>query len=210
VNARRERRSTDETAGLAGWMYTDLLLGLVVVFLGAVAFTIKQPDDSAEAGGPTTTPTSSTTTTTTSPAVTTTTLPVELCTTLYAPAGAEEEKKNGIWFEVPAKGSSEQLVAEFGLGLTSEIDAENARLTDGRFIDPTDPRIGLIIAWGGFPADSDPNVGAETARNVVDRLRFSLPETLGSSVVRYVGTRTVSNGRVGLEIYPLLEGPCTT
>lgn len=34
-----KRRSTEDASGLAGWLFTDLLLGLVMIFLSAVAFT---------------------------------------------------------------------------------------------------------------------------------------------------------------------------
>lgn len=41
------RRATDDTSALAGWLFTDLLLGLVMIFLSAVAFTAFKSKDSA-------------------------------------------------------------------------------------------------------------------------------------------------------------------
>jgi hypothetical protein len=38
-----KRRKTEDASGLAGWLFTDLLLGLVMIFLSAVAFTAFKP-----------------------------------------------------------------------------------------------------------------------------------------------------------------------
>ena len=42
------RRATDDTSALAGWLFTDLLLGLVMIFLSAVAFTAFKSEDSLQ------------------------------------------------------------------------------------------------------------------------------------------------------------------
>jgi len=42
---RANRRATEDATGLAGWLFTDLLLGLVMIFLSAVAFTAFKPKD---------------------------------------------------------------------------------------------------------------------------------------------------------------------
>ena len=42
---RANRRATEDATGLAGWLFTDLLLGLVMIFLSAVAFTELKPKD---------------------------------------------------------------------------------------------------------------------------------------------------------------------
>lgn len=47
---RAKRRSTEDASGLAGWLFTDLLLGLVMIFLSAVAFTAFKSKDSAQTG----------------------------------------------------------------------------------------------------------------------------------------------------------------
>jgi len=56
---RRAETPDDDPSGLAGWLYTDLMLGLVVVFLGSVTYT------SFKAATPVTPVTPVTTTTTT-------------------------------------------------------------------------------------------------------------------------------------------------
>jgi len=43
-----KRRSTEDASGLAGWLFTDLLLGLVMIFLSAVAFTAFKEKDSLQ------------------------------------------------------------------------------------------------------------------------------------------------------------------
>ena len=57
---RRSKVTDDEVLGLSGWLYTDLLLGLMVVFLGSVSFLVPrlkaEPGDS-EGPVPTTTTT---------------------------------------------------------------------------------------------------------------------------------------------------------
>ena len=79
--SRRNRRGQSEydPVGLAGWLYTDLLLGLMVVFLGSVTFQVVasgSDQDGSQAGsvaGTTTTSTTTTSTTTTSTTTTSTT-----------------------------------------------------------------------------------------------------------------------------------------
>jgi len=47
---RAKRRETADASGLAGWLFTDLLLGLVMIFLSAVAFTaFKSKDEGGSA-----------------------------------------------------------------------------------------------------------------------------------------------------------------
>ena len=44
----RRRRSGGEgqdPVGLSGWLYTDLLLGLMIVFLGAMTFAVASGGD---------------------------------------------------------------------------------------------------------------------------------------------------------------------
>ena len=47
---RAKRRATEDASGLAGWLFTDLLLGLVMIFLSAVAFTAFKPEGSGDSG----------------------------------------------------------------------------------------------------------------------------------------------------------------
>ena len=92
--SRRNRRGQSEydPVGLAGWLYTDLLLGLMVVFLGSVTFQVVasgSDQDGSQAGsvaGTTTTSTTTTSTTTTSTTTTSTTVaPTTTTSTTVAP-----------------------------------------------------------------------------------------------------------------------------
>lgn len=47
---RAKRRATEDASGLAGWLFTDLLLGLVMIFLSAVAFTAYKAESVTESG----------------------------------------------------------------------------------------------------------------------------------------------------------------
>ena len=38
-----KRRTSEDATGLAGWLFTDLLLGLVMIFISAVAFVAYSP-----------------------------------------------------------------------------------------------------------------------------------------------------------------------
>ena len=38
-----KRRTSEDATGLAGWLFTDLLLGLVMIFISAVAFVAYKP-----------------------------------------------------------------------------------------------------------------------------------------------------------------------
>ena len=46
-----KRRATEDASGLAGWLFTDLLLGLVMIFLSAVAFTAFKSKDEVFVAG---------------------------------------------------------------------------------------------------------------------------------------------------------------
>ncbi len=43
---KRKHRETDDAPGLAGWLFTDLLLGISLVFLATTAFVIIKPSAS--------------------------------------------------------------------------------------------------------------------------------------------------------------------
>ena len=140
----------DDDAGLAGWLYTDLLLGLAVVFLAGTTFFVPKlldDDKPAEAGTVTTT---------------TTTIPVDLCTSLYAADGSQEDKTRGIWFTIERdRQSPENMAAEFDSKLRQQIDDENfSRIQQGLpAINYEGLRIGLMLVYGGFAADETPEQG---------------------------------------------------
>ena len=98
----------DESAGLAGWLYTDLLLGLLVVFLGGVAFFVPQiTQDDGEAATTSTSAPASTSTTSVEQSGTLipTTVPVPMCVALGGEDQITRVTLSRSW-------SDEQLVAE--------------------------------------------------------------------------------------------------
>ena len=164
----RRRRATsarlddgDETVGLAGWMYTDMLLGLVVVFLGSISVVVPMIVLANEPGGELATTT--TTTTTTATTTTTTTAPVPLCTTLYTSPAGQSEKKDGIWIEIPNNLRGEQLKAKFKEDLESEYAAETG--IEGLSI----KGIGLLLGYGGYNTNSEvPQAGASRSTAMIN------------------------------------------
>ena len=199
----------DETVGLAGWMYTDLLLGLAVVFLGSIGFVLAGRD--AVAGDPeesfapqSTVSTSSTSTTSTT---TTTTLPPEQCTILYAPA---ENSRDGINIKGLDARDGDQFLADFEKQLEARLEQENQVLAEaGSFLPPFEfdaLQIGIAIATGG---GGTPGEGNSRARETLQILKTQFPDQLGQTAVR---TQWRSSGdrvrEVDIEVFPTITGDC--
>jgi hypothetical protein len=209
----RFKRSTSsneagDDASLAGWLYTDLLLGLAVVFLAGTAFVVPQLiDDEPVASADPVVSTSSTTTTTT--------IPVDYCTSLYAVEGATE-KEQGIWVVVTKSSDSESVVEAFQLALEQELSDEAlALIAQGKpLFELEDAKIGLMIAYGGYSGDQ-PSIGARDAQRAFtqinqSRLNYLFAETpeFPESIQRFFGTKSVRVNQVGFEIFPYIESPC--
>lgn len=208
--ARRNRPQDEQEddAGLAGWLYTDLLLGLAVVFLAGTTFFVPKlvaDDEPTEAVAATTT---------------TTTIPVELCTSIYAVDGSQFDKTLGIWLTIDRdKSNPENMVIEFENNLRQQIDEENISLNARglpslRFEDLS---IGLVLVYGGFSEFEEPDDGQLRARNeifpVIRESRvgriFAGDDRFPASILRFYGTRKdVDANQVGFDIYPYVETPC--
>jgi hypothetical protein len=69
MRRRRPQQADDDSTGLSGWLYTDLLLGLVAVFIGTATFTVARTStaDGTPGDVPETPTTVATTTTSASP-----------------------------------------------------------------------------------------------------------------------------------------------
>jgi len=208
-----------ETSGLAGWMYTDLLLGLAVVFLGSIGVVLlgtgdEEPpiveagEETTEPGSepsadPTTAP-SSTTTTTTSTVPGVQVEEIEICPVLYLPP---EDPEEAFKIRITGRKSPEELAAEFRENIGQRIIAENRRLPAGvppfRF---DDLNIALAIINHG-PSDQTP--GGEVSEEVFNDLVASFPNQFRDAVVR---PGKISDGQVrtSIEIFLLIERPCTT
>lgn len=184
-------------------MYTDLLLGLAVVFLGSIAFAITATGQPADAEDPTAPPVS---TTSTSSTTTTTTIPPEVCTVLYSPS---ETSREGFTVNVRGRQPDEQLAAEFRQVVDAEIVEQNARIeTEGLIFPPfafEDLRISIVIVSGD---GSNSNAGNSYARETMARLKTLFPEQLGLAVVRPQWT-TRDGSNIGIELFPTVSDECT-
>lgn len=178
--------------GLSGWLYTDLMLGLVVVFLGAVVITV--PTFAKNEDGDTVIVTTTTTTT----------IPVKLCTSLFEPS---KERDPSLLLRLRINATDEELVSEFKFQLAYLYSVFNSRLgvADGQFnVDTT--KIGFALFQQGKRSDGDNSVDA--ARDMRVRLSELVPEILGESGARYGNTASEDYGVVVMDLFPLLETPC--
>ena len=170
--------NNNESLGLAGWLFADLLLGLVVIFL-AIGYVFPG-DDSSEAA-PTTT-TSTTTTTTTTPTTTTTTIPLTTTTSTIAwcdgiESPREDLKQRNInrnW----AYNDPGRLIEEIDEFLNPRI---KSRLKDKRLthFESEKIRIGYVLVWAGAGPDPtrDEERGAtKQARDFIEKLEEIMPE----------------------------------
>lgn len=179
----RARRGEDETVGLAGWLYTDLMLGLAVVFLGTIGFTAAtKPDESAT---PTTTTSTSVPVTTTSTIPPTTTLP-QPCT--LRPEPVKEDNR------IKLSGSSETSPDEFELKVVELLNARSL---------PADTRIGFALFFGGG-ANSDQ--GQASASKMAATLGSKFPQRFESAAVRPLWDRSVGSS-VNVDVW-FLVGEC--
>jgi len=211
---RRPNGVGEDDAGLAGWLYTDLLLGLAVVFLAGTSFFVPrilaeenpEVDEGTEDIFPETTTT------------TTTTIPVDLCTSLYTVDGAQD-KEDGIWVLVDRGQSQEAIVEQFLSSLAFELGQENnALIAAGKQpFDVSTLRVGLMLVYGGYPSGGDPNRGQLDARSLFENdlvstrasYLFQADDRFPASIQRFFGTRKgVGQNQVGFDVFPYIESPC--
>jgi hypothetical protein len=213
VSRVRHRRSTrghlddgDETVGLAGWMYTDMLLGLVVVFLGSISVVVPARVLGSNSDGEIATVLTTTTTTTTIPIPTTTVDEVALCPRLYSSSDAVEPE-DGIYILLPKDLEGSELGAEFDKQLEEELNEE---LGFQEFLgNNPSPQIGLAIASGSYGGAEPAGAGQARARKLLDNLVAERSEIFESSIRREGGRRAIDRGFVGIEIFPIIQAPCS-
>lgn len=176
--------------GLSGWLYTDLMLGLVVVFLGAVVITA--PTFATDEDGNTVIVTTTTTTT----------IPVKLCTLLETPS-IERELDLTVRYSV----SDEELKAEFlgGLDLLyARLNADLENVEKGIRFDSSTTKIGMVLALSSKVDGQDKRVAMETRK----RLFQLLPQIFDNTAFRDSYTDKVEGSQVAFEVFPLVEYPC--
>lgn len=195
---RHRRRSSgsaepqDEPTALAGWLYTDLLLGLAVVFLASVAFLVPKTESDTSGKPPRITTPRSTTTTLKKP---------KLCDSLYSPA---REAESGIWLVIPASLTNAELLATFPGLLQGEFDVENTKLlAEGSGILYFDQvRLGYVRGQAGGQGNE------QVAANLLDRLAGLFPQQFEGAALRAGWSGKQKVGQVGLEILPYVARPC--
>lgn len=198
VNRRRripQGNDVDESVGLSGWLYTDLMLGLAVVFLGAAV--IKLPDLMTNEEGETVVA-----------STTTTTIPIKLCTSLFAP---DDQRNDDLLVKVHTNFEGQQLIDEFKYGLTVLYDNLNSRpdvQESGFVFDVETTKIGLVLARAGSSQSGKDT--SSNARETRTKLGQLLPDIMGSAPGRDSYTTKIDESLVGMEILPLIELPCGT
>ena len=218
TNSRRRRQPSDEASGLAGWMYTDLLLGLAVVFLGSIGVVVAtsqdddppvevaadgEVDDTELSGRTATTSSTSSTTTTTS-----TTVPLETCQVLYDPA---EDADRALKVTIKGAPNPEIITPAFREQISERLSEENALRTDGGedFNFNTMNVALVIINHGPSAGDGVDSGGADTkaARQVFLDLKERFPRQFADAVVR-PGKISTGERRTSIEIFLIYERPC--
>ena len=196
ANRRRRIRKgddVDESVGLSGWLYTDLMLGLAVVFLGAAV--IKLPDvitgDDGEVVVVATT-------------TTTTTLPPVICNKLVVPPGDREKT---ILVAVPKNLRGPDLAQRFKEGLrelyTFLSSAPGVLESGAKPLDVDTTQIGLILAISG--ADKTANEARVVREELYRELQGIIPE---GTPGRDTYSTKYDSGDVVMEVFPISEFPC--
>ena len=217
-DSRRRRQPSDEASGLAGWMYTDLLLGLAVVFLGSIGVVVATSqddelpavaaaageDDGTEPGtGASTTSSTSSTTSTTS-----TTVPLETCAVLYDPA---EDANRALKATILGAPNPETITPAFREQISERLEEENTRRTDiGEDFNFNTMNVALVIINHGPSAGDGVDSGGadtKTARQVFLDLKERFPRQFADAVVR-PGKISTGDRRTSIEIFLIYERPC--
>ena len=188
----RENAEGDESVGLSGWLYTDLMLGLAVVFLGAAV--IKIPDLGKTDEGETVV------------VSTTTTIPIKMCESLFAPDDARDDE---FIVKVHVEYDGQQLVDEFKFGLGVLYANLNDRAdvkASGFVFDVETTEIGLVLARAGSNKLGNDTSG--NARKTRKKLGQLLPDIMGGAPGRDSYTTKINGALVGMEILPVIELPC--
>ena len=200
-------------------MYTDLLLGLAVVFLGSIGVVVATSGDEsppavaaedgdsepAEAGGNPTTSTTSTSTST-STTTTSTTVPIETCQVLYEPA---EDPDEAFLVRIYGRPDADDFAAQFRREISDRLARENRLRTDGG--DPfsfNKINVGLVIINHGPSADPGSSTDTEIAEQIYADLKASFPQQFANARVR-PGKIYSGDTRTSIEIFVIYERPCT-
>ena len=164
--------NNNESLGLAGWLFADLLLGLVVIFL-AIGY-VSPGDDSSEAA-PTTTTSTTTTTTITPTTTTTTTTTTTLCPGIESPGEGLKQVGIEIDWAYNDKDQFRRVVGEF---LNKGIEARLAKKGLAQ-IESEKIGVGYVLAWagaGGNPSRAEEQAARDRAVAFIRQLGVVMPD----------------------------------
>ncbi len=192
---------------LAGWVFADLLLGLMLIFMAAQHG--ETPSSATRIPDPTRTPTptaTSTTAPTPTPRPTSTTQDSRLSTAtpiLPTPTPRPPSLSRNrveITIELPSGLSVESSAAE-----KSAFRQKLQRaLLDQKF-DVNQSRAGILLAFGGAPRDN-PNAGNKAAERMNVLLADLFPRAFGGSAVEAFHDFGISVGSVTMWVYEIVSG----
>lgn len=209
------RQNNDEASGLAGWMYTDLLLGLAVVFLGSIGVVVLSGNnseevaaegnseivdeeindaDSEDVAGTATGPTTTTSTTTT--------VPVELCSVLYTPS---ENSNDGLKVTINRRPAAEKMAEEFRQEMFKEIRDANENLPPN--VQPfsfSNMDIAIALIYHG---PKEGTLGNAESERIFEELKGAFPDQFRDSVGRFMKI-TSGDLRTTIEVFLVYERPC--
>jgi hypothetical protein len=168
------------TVLLAGWLFADLAVGLVITLLATATDTPQAPSEP------------------TAPPVALPTSPPGPTPTPATLAGLEQEP---LVFEVPSDASD--LLG----GDPDEVDEVGEAIRD--VLGPYEQRgrtAGFVLTWGGSPGNS--GEGVALARQANEILRDAVPELTETAALRdlWKGSDGVSRGTLIFEVFLFVEG----
>ena len=203
------RQNSDEASGLAGWMYTDLLLGLAVVFLGSIGVVVLAASDPPQDPGVETLTAEGETNVenesegvSTSSTSSTSTVPIEMCSVLYKPS---ENSDDGLKVEIPGRPSAEGMAQDFQKQMLERLEDANETLPDN--VEPfrfRDVDIAIALLYHG---PKDGNWGNVESERIFGELKAAFPDQFRDSVGRYMKI-TSGQVRTTIEVFLVYERPC--
>jgi hypothetical protein len=201
----------DESIGLAGWLFADLLLALMFVFL-AIGFVIEADGLAEEEQVAAATTTTTTTTTTTLPPSSTTTT-VKICPGIE-PLGANENRQRDLRLDYLTDGTAEeqqQLRDEINDFLNDRI---GIRLREQGIdnVDPSSVTVGYMLVFGGTGGGSISS-GKARAQQFLDGIGALMPERFpgGSDTLGRAFYHSGSAREIEIEYFPrvpVIDGDC--
>ena len=172
----RHRSSDDDATGFAGWLYADLLLGLVIVFMGATTVLLVG-STAGDATG----------VVTNKPLATTTTLSNSTSTSIPS-------KRVKRFHKVPLE------VTFF------PQDTQRLKDRIDEFIESEglagEPEVALVLLFGRVAANENQEIGAARASKAWPKLIAALPEVFSErALMRPLNSRYLSAGQFSAEIF---------